>query len=263
MPARQLPLRRRAIGLICAISLMGLAVLVFASGDPAAAAITVVALVVGVVVAVVLAPADALRRLGLPVRPSHDVEQTEGSGKPVASSRLVRSIYAVRERLGAGTLARQATPDSDQLDRLLVRVQNDHADRLAQILHPSVHLILGLDVFPDAVTHGLDPYLPRERSTHSLPSGTTIREVFREAGDWTDGRLLILGEPGAGKTTMLLELAQTLASESETDGFRVPCSSAAFGLDCDTRPQETACRILGDSSSFGGDSGARLGWSLS
>ncbi len=40
--------------------------------------------------------------------------------------------------------------------------------------------------------------------TQVLPLGTTIKEVFDQAR----GRLLILGEAGTGKTTLLLELAR-------------------------------------------------------
>jgi eukaryotic-like serine/threonine-protein kinase len=47
----------------------------------------------------------------------------------------------------------------------------------------------------------------------SIPPGTRLSEVFRVVGE----ALLILGEPGAGKTTMLLELARDKIAEVEAD----------------------------------------------
>jgi len=46
---------------------------------------------------------------------------------------------------------------------------------------------------------------------HALPSGTTIKEVFDQAR----GKLLILGEAGTGKTTLLLELARDLLQQAK------------------------------------------------
>ncbi|HEY4035307.1 MAG TPA: helix-turn-helix domain-containing protein [Ktedonobacteraceae bacterium] len=46
-----------------------------------------------------------------------------------------------------------------------------------------------------------------------LPAGTRITQVYDEA----DGELLILGEPGAGKTSLLLELARDLLDRAEYD----------------------------------------------
>jgi predicted NACHT family NTPase len=46
-----------------------------------------------------------------------------------------------------------------------------------------------------------------------LPAGTSINDVF----DREHGELLILGPPGAGKTTMLLELTRTLLERARQD----------------------------------------------
>jgi hypothetical protein len=205
--------------LTCTLVFVAGLILVFVSADQGAGAISLLTLVVGGVVALVVAPDDVLQRLGLAARPPHGF-RSETAGPP--TSGFARSLTEVRDRLGAGALARQERQDAYQAERFLSRVQADYSERLAQLLHRSVHLSLGLDTFPGAVTQGLDVYLPRERASKRLPPGTTIREVFRDAGDWVEGRVLLLGEPGAGKTTMLLELAQTLASEVDADGFRIP-----------------------------------------
>ncbi len=53
--------------------------------------------------------------------------------------------------------------------------------------------------------------------TQTLPPGTTLAQVFDDAG----GELLILGEPGAGKTTRLLELTRDLLKRA-TDNPMAP-----------------------------------------
>ena len=59
-----------------------------------------------------------------------------------------------------------------------------------------------------------DNLLPDELFDTPLPLGTNITEVFDEA----EGTLLIMGEPGAGKTTVLLQLVSDLLLRAEMDG---------------------------------------------
>ena len=49
------------------------------------------------------------------------------------------------------------------------------------------------------------------RPARPLPAGSRITEVYNDA----DGELLILGEPSAGKTTLLLELTRDLLDRAE------------------------------------------------
>ncbi|WP_293330078.1 hypothetical protein [Microcoleus sp. CAWBG58] len=53
-----------------------------------------------------------------------------------------------------------------------------------------------------------------ERSTEALPSDTTILSVFERVD--IQGLLLILGKPGSGKTTVLLNLTQSLTQKAES-----------------------------------------------
>jgi predicted NACHT family NTPase len=53
------------------------------------------------------------------------------------------------------------------------------------------------------------------RDEVTFPAQTRMIEVFRHPD--VSGRLLILGSPGAGKTTMLLELARELMAEAKAD----------------------------------------------
>ncbi|MCM0591385.1 MAG: NACHT domain-containing protein [Gloeotrichia echinulata DEX184] len=79
---------------------------------------------------------------------------------------------------------------------------------------------LGLETRSDAVERpfqGLED-LPEE-SRQILPTGTGATEFFNQIGE---GRtLLILGEPGAGKTITLLKLAQNLIARAEENVSRL------------------------------------------
>ncbi len=74
-------------------------------------------------------------------------------------------------------------------------------------LHGAALLDLGIKQDPEAVTKY--PWAIKKESTdETLPAGTSMLEIFDSIGM---GRsLLILGAPGSGKTTMLLELARQL-----------------------------------------------------
>ena len=73
---------------------------------------------------------------------------------------------------------------------------------------------LGFEEVPEAVKQ--PPAMTLERSNQPpqyLPSGTSIYSVYRDGG----GSLLILGEPGSGKTMTLLELADYLLIVAEDE----------------------------------------------
>ncbi|MCI0654372.1 MAG: TIR domain-containing protein [Methylococcaceae bacterium] len=108
-------------------------------------------------------------------------------------------------------------PDQEQRSRLAIllnRVKEFWIDGvLKQSLHNEVLISLGKKPIDEVV----DPpwnrtiELPRQRSLDSF-SDTRIETVFDATG-----LLLILGEPGSGKTTTLLELLSILAVRAETD----------------------------------------------
>ena len=87
---------------------------------------------------------------------------------------------------------------------------------LAKSLHMQVLIELGLEErgeFVPAPMSGVEEFLSESRQ--SFPAGTAATDIFEGIGA---GRtLLILGEPGAGKTVTLLKLAESLITRTEND----------------------------------------------
>ncbi|MEM6253266.1 MAG: protein kinase [Cyanobacteria bacterium P01_D01_bin.156] len=93
---------------------------------------------------------------------------------------------------------------------------------LERSLHGQVMLTLGLEERPDAIAPPWQiTYASPGQAAQPLPPGTQTSHIFDAIGE---GRtLLILGEPGAGKTTTLLDLARTLLNRMEqTEHPRLP-----------------------------------------
>lgn len=90
---------------------------------------------------------------------------------------------------------------------------------LERSLHGQVLLTLGLEERPDAISPPWQiTYATPGQAAQPLPAGTQVSHVFNAIGE---GRsLLILGEPGAGKTTTLLTLARNLLDRA--DNNRLP-----------------------------------------
>jgi len=105
----------------------------------------------------------------------------------------------------------------DQRNRvaMLKRVRQDWIDGvLNQSLYSIARIELGLESKEDSVERPANSVLQvLDEAPVALPPGTTITKVFDEHG----GALLILGAPGTGKTTLLLELAQGLLERAEHD----------------------------------------------
>jgi hypothetical protein len=89
-------------------------------------------------------------------------------------------------------------------------------DRLNQSLHNAVLLTLGKAEQRDQVSRPWDSQLriANQASRPLLPE-TPIADVFDR--DDINGKLLILGNPGAGKTTTLLDLAAALVQRANGD----------------------------------------------
>lgn len=80
-------------------------------------------------------------------------------------------------------------------------------------LHNEVWIELGMEEKKDAVEYPWEMVIQfPNQENRPLESGTKIIEVFDQHQN-----LLILGEPGSGKTTMLLDLARSLIERAEKD----------------------------------------------
>jgi hypothetical protein len=111
--------------------------------------------------------------------------------------------------------SRRATPGGtatagDRRDAL-VNVQARIRERLDQSLARTLRAHLGVELVPASVTPPRNWYV--ERGGRELEPGVSILDTFR----LLDESLLVLGAPGAGKTTTLLELAEALAGEAAQD----------------------------------------------
>ena len=87
---------------------------------------------------------------------------------------------------------------------------------LEKSLHMKVLIKLGLEErgeFIPSLIDGVEEFSTNSRQ--SFPAGTDAAKIFQDIGA---GRtLLILGEPGSGKTVTLLKLAESLVARTEND----------------------------------------------
>ena len=88
---------------------------------------------------------------------------------------------------------------------------------LQQSVHNQTLIELGMETKPDALSHPWDAVVQMpDRETVPIQPGRTILQMF----DQSNGSLLLLGEPGSGKTTMVLELCRLLIEQAEEEPYR-------------------------------------------
>jgi Effector-associated domain 10/NACHT domain len=101
-------------------------------------------------------------------------------------------------------------------NRLLKTVKHEVNARLQQSLHNAVLINLGKEKQAEQVRRNWDAEVKiGTKPNGPIPNTTSILEVF----DYEEiaGKLLILGNPGCGKTTTQLELAKALIERAETN----------------------------------------------
>jgi predicted NACHT family NTPase len=99
---------------------------------------------------------------------------------------------------------------------LLQAVKEEVAARLKQSLHNAVFINLGKEAQPEQVKRPWSSDIKiGDKPSEAIPEDTSILEVFDR--EEIAGKLLILGNPGAGKTTTMLDLAQALVARSQED----------------------------------------------
>ncbi len=99
---------------------------------------------------------------------------------------------------------------------LLKDVADEVTSRLSQSLHNAVLINLDKQIQPQQVRNPLSAEIKiGTLPSQPLPPRIEISEVFERSD--ISGRLLILGDPGAGKTTTLLDLAKGLVERAIAD----------------------------------------------
>jgi hypothetical protein len=121
---------------------------------------------------------------------------------------------------GAVTLQTVTPSPADVADQRNLAILRDKVKSfwiegiLEKSIHAEVALELGKDIDLEAVEHPWEQVLELPgQEAQTVPAGTKMNALFTKMGQ----AMLILGEPGSGKTITLLELARELIAQVEVD----------------------------------------------
>jgi hypothetical protein len=153
-------------------------------------------------------------------QPSHSDNKNISIGGDVVDSVVIAGDKNVVNQTIIQKFFNIFKSDAETLEQRNRRILLNHVENawikgvLDASLHGAAMLDLGIKQDPEAVTKY--PWAIKQEATdETLPAGTSMLEIFDSIGM---GRsLLILGAPGSGKTTMLLELARGLIARARDD----------------------------------------------
>ncbi len=164
--------------------------------------------------------AEVCQRLGV-------METTIAELLQTLEERLVelrQEVTEFRQEVRQGLEALHNQPGGRQLSKqeyrnrqnILTQMRTEVESRLTQSIHRAAFVNLGKEQQPQQVQRPWDMSVKvGEQRSVQLPPQTTILDVFDNPT--ISGKFLILGKPGGGKTTTLLELAEALIERAERD----------------------------------------------
>ncbi|MDT9274392.1 MAG: NACHT domain-containing protein [Limnospira sp. PMC 737.11] len=124
-----------------------------------------------------------------------------------------QGLEALHNQPGGRSLSKQEYRDRQNI---LTQMRTEVESRLTQSIHRAAIVNLGKEQQPQQVQRPWDMSVKvGEQRRVQLPPQTTILDVFDNPT--ISGKFLILGKPGGGKTTTLLELAEALLERAEGD----------------------------------------------
>lgn len=124
-----------------------------------------------------------------------------------------QGLEALHDRPGGRQLSKQ---EYRNRQNILTQMRTEVESRLTQSIHRAAFVNLGKEQQPQQVQRPWDMSVKvGEQRSVQLPPQTTILDVFDNPT--ISGKFLILGKPGGGKTTTLLELAESLIERAEGD----------------------------------------------
>ncbi|MEL6263008.1 MAG: NACHT domain-containing protein [Cyanobacteria bacterium J06626_6] len=122
-----------------------------------------------------------------------------------------RNIFVSGANAEAIRLLLKIRPDYEKT--FLTVVKGEVTSRLKQSLQHNQLIPLKMEFHPEKVRRPWDAENKLgNRDPAPVPDAWRIEQVFDEA----DGKLLILGKPGTGKTTLMLDLAKVLCDRAQT-----------------------------------------------
>ena len=135
-------------------------------------------------------------------------------GKLVLMGAFAASLLGLISGLRGKEASQNAAPQPNLRDRLLQAELEEVAKLKDDSLHHQILIDLKMTDEREQVGSPSKQLIINE-ATIDLPVATQMIEVFRRSE--VGGRLLILGDPGAGKTIMLMELAKSLLEAGQQD----------------------------------------------
>ena len=136
---------------------------------------------------------------------------------------IISSVITILSAIWGYLIIRDGNKETETIDQRNRRIMLDHVENfwIKGILEKSLYGAALLELGIKEETEAVKKYpwgIKRETTDELLPSNMSMLDIFKQIGN---GRsLLMLGDPGSGKTTMLLDLTRKLielARQDETE----------------------------------------------